>query len=66
MPDKLTPPPMPDYSLPELFYARGTGTRKSVFYRILFIDAAPLKYDFSKKLKEASVSCQWKLGKLAT
>ncbi|MBK7214920.1 MAG: hypothetical protein IPH88_16850 [Bacteroidales bacterium] len=43
------------YMLPELFYAKESGTGNQFSYRILFIDAAPLKYDFSKKLFEGSI-----------
>jgi hypothetical protein len=43
------------FMLPELYYAKESVTGLQVSYRILFIDAAPLKYDFARKLFEGSI-----------
>jgi hypothetical protein len=43
------------FMLPELFYARVSGTNDQISYRILFVDSSPLKYDFNIKLFEGSI-----------
>ena len=43
------------FMLPELYYAKESVTGLQVSYRILFIDSAPLKYDFARKLFEGSI-----------
>lgn len=44
------------YMLPELYYARVSGMdNQQISYRILFIDSAPLRYDFEKDLFEGSI-----------
>jgi hypothetical protein len=36
------------FMLPEMYYARIAGTDQQISYRILFIDSAPMRYDFDK------------------
>ncbi len=43
------------FMVPELYYAKESVTGLQIAYRILFIDAAPLKYDFARKLFEGSI-----------
>jgi len=43
------------FMLPELYYAKVKGTEQQVSFRILFIDSAPLKYDFEKQLFSGSI-----------
>jgi hypothetical protein len=43
------------YMLPELYYAKVAGTNEQISYRIVFIDAAPLRYDFGRNLFEGII-----------
>jgi|GEM_PF-954025 len=43
------------FMLPELYYAREMSTNEQISYRILFIDAAPLRYSFDKSRFEGSI-----------
>ena len=43
------------FMLPELYYAKVAGTNEQLSYRILFIDSAPLRYDFGKEQFEGSI-----------
>ncbi|MFH1119268.1 MAG: hypothetical protein V1775_05555 [Bacteroidota bacterium] len=43
------------FMLPELYYARVAGTGEQISYRILFIDAAPLRYNFETELFEGII-----------
>jgi hypothetical protein len=43
------------YMIPEIYYAKVKGTDEQVSYRILFIDSAPLKYNFEKNIFEGSI-----------
>jgi hypothetical protein len=43
------------FMLPELYYARVEGTDEQISYRILFIDAGPLRYNFETALFEGNV-----------
>ncbi|NVO20952.1 MAG: hypothetical protein HXX13_14725 [Bacteroidetes bacterium] len=44
------------FVLPEVYYARIKGSEEQISYRILFLDAAPLRYNFEKKEFEGSIS----------
>jgi hypothetical protein len=43
------------FMVPELYYAKVAGTGQQISYRILFVDSAPLRYDFGKELFEGSI-----------
>jgi len=43
------------FMLPELYYAKVAGTNEQLSYRILFIDSAPLRYNFGKEVFEGSI-----------
>lgn len=43
------------FMLPELYYSKVEGTGKQISYRIVFVDQAPLKYDFSRELFEGNI-----------
>jgi hypothetical protein len=44
------------FMLPEMYYARVAGTDQQISYRILFVDSAPLRYDFDKETFRGSVT----------
>jgi hypothetical protein len=41
--------------LPELYYAKEAVTNNQITYRILYVDSAPLRYDFGRKLFEGGI-----------
>ena len=41
--------------LPELYYAKEAVSNNQVTYRILYVDSAPLRYDFGRKLFEGGI-----------
>ena len=41
--------------LPELYYAKEAGTNNQITYRILYVDSAPLRYDFGRQLFEGGI-----------
>ena len=43
------------FMVPELYYAKVAGTQQQISYRIIFVDSAPLMYDFGKQLFEGSI-----------
>jgi hypothetical protein len=38
------------FMLPELYFAKEEGTNKQILYRILYVDSAPLRFDFGEQL----------------
>ncbi|KAF0199826.1 MAG: hypothetical protein FD166_254 [Bacteroidetes bacterium] len=54
-PGQVVPDRSEVFMLPELYYARVAGTDEQISYRILFIDAGPLRYNFESALFEGNV-----------
>ena len=54
-PGQINPDRSEVFMLPELYYARVEGTNEQISYRILFIDAGPLRYNFETALFEGSI-----------
>jgi hypothetical protein len=43
------------FMLPEYYFARVKGTNDPISYRIMFIDEAPLRYDFANQIFEGTI-----------
>jgi hypothetical protein len=43
------------YMLPELYFAKEEGTNNQILYRILYVDSAPLRFDFGEQLYKGGI-----------